>query len=287
MILAALALTTASPSIAYTIDPRHRLVEGIASDGTNLWVSSILDRTIIRCAARCVDAFKLKGSSAPFGMAWDAQRGLLWIAMDCLPTKGAKPCKSELLGVSRAGRVMRRISPVADGHFGDVSVYKSAVIISDSKSGAVYWTDGRMWMTAVNADVGTSAQGTAISNRGYGLLVADYALGLFNVEFGLNRRTALPRQDGKPLKGIDGMVRAGGAYYAIYNGAAPGALLKLDVSADRLTYEEVETGKLLPDPTQLTVHGKALYIVADSGWTTVEKNLVRASGATIVRVPLP
>ncbi len=286
MILAALALSAASPSVAYTIDPRHRLVEGIASDGTNLWVSSIFDRTIIRCASRCVDAFRLKGPAAPFGMAWDARRGLLWIAMDCLPTKGAKPCKSELLGVTRAGRVMHRLSPAEGGHYGDVSVHQGMIFLSDSKRGAVYRTDGQTWLTTVGLDLGTSAQGTAIANHGYGVIIADYALGMFNVALDNARRTPLPRQDGKPLKGIDGLVRAGGDYYAIYNGASPGALLKLDIAKDRLVYHEVDTGALLPDPTQVAMHGNALFVVANSGWASLEKEPTRATGATIVRVPL-
>ena len=65
------------------------------------------------------------------------------------------------------------------------------------------------------------------------LLVADYSQGV-----GIGRprdgvqRPLLPRQDGKPLRGIDGLVRCGSTYYGIYNGAAPGLLLSITLTDD-------------------------------------------------------
>ena len=287
MIAAALALAAANPSVAYTIDPRHRLVEGIASDGTTIWVSSVLDRTIIACRKTCQRLTVLR--QHPLGMAWDKKRELLWIAVGCPKLPGITPCGSgELVAIDRTGRVRANVFRFFAPFFpGDVSVEGDVVWVSNSVDGAVYGVRHGQIRSVVPSNIGKSAQGSALSADRRALIVADYAQGIASIKLESNVRTLLPRQDGKPLRGIDGLVRAGPAYYAIYNGAAPGVLLKLDVAADRLSFTEVDTGKLLPDPTQLTLHGKALYVVADSGWATVEKQPARATGATIVRVPLP
>ena len=52
-LLALAAIAATQPRTVLTIDPRHRLVEGVASDGKTIWVSSILDRQVLECRATC------------------------------------------------------------------------------------------------------------------------------------------------------------------------------------------------------------------------------------------
>ncbi|MEO7815016.1 MAG: hypothetical protein ABIR87_06180 [Sphingomicrobium sp.] len=292
MLAAALALAAATPSVVYVIDPRHRIVEGIATDGETIWLSSVIDRTIIACRRECRPLVKLPAGPHPFALAWDSARNRLWVAADC-PAKvpGITECeRGALLGLDRAGRIRSRLTvPTGSFHPGDVSIGGGRIFVSDSANGMVREAEPKRGslVGVVPAGQGKSGQGTALSADGKTLIVADYSLGVGAFVSGAAVRTALPRTDGKPLRGIDGLVRAGQSYYAVYNGASPGALLRLAVGPDQLTYEQIDTDAFMVDPTQLAVAGKSLLVVADSGWATIDKERVRAKGATIIRVPLP
>ena len=101
-----------------------------------------------------------------------------------------------------------------------------------------------------------------------------------------NVRTLLPRQDGKPLRGVDGLTRCGDTYFAIYNGASPGRLLTIRMRPGGVEYGELIDGLELSDPTQLAFDGKRLLIVADSGWELATKGTPRTKGAAILAIPL-
>jgi hypothetical protein len=135
----------------------------------------------------------------------------------------------------------------------------------------------------VKPGVGKSAQGTALSEDGERLLVADYSEGVGQVDLRTRARTILPRPDGKPLRGIDGLAVCGSAYFGIYNGASPGLLVGVSPGSGTLTFEQLAT---VSDPTQIAYDGKQLLIVADSGWADIKKQPTRTSGANILAVPL-
>jgi len=192
-----------------------------------------------------------------------------------------------LIGLNSAGRIVTRVAP-AGGNFhpGDVSAAAEGVFVSDSQNGAIYELakTGYSLSPLVKAGVGKSGQGTAIDAEGKRLIVADYSQGVGAVDLSSGARTLLPRQDGKPLRGIDGLVRCGQVYYGIYNGTTPGALVSFTVVESGITAEMLMK---LPDPTQLVYDGKRLLIVADSGWATLDKpDFTRIAGAPIIAVPL-
>ena len=289
-LLALAAAAAVQPQTVLTIDPRHRLVEGIASDGTTIWVSSVLDRQVLACRATCRTIATLPVPLHPFAIAWDGTRKRLWVAADCPPGVAAiKPCeRGALIALSLAGRVVTRIATASGAfHPGDVSAGPAGVFVSDSQNGAVYQlaASGYSLTPVVAPGVGKSAQGTALDAEGQKLLVADYSQGVGVVDLANGTRTLLPRQDGKPLRGIDGMTRCGGIYYSIYNGATPGALVAIIPGASSLAVEFPLGLGSLPDPTQIAYDGKRLLIVADSGWATIDKaGFVRTSGAPVVSV---
>lgn len=290
--LVALAAASPQPKTIITIDPKHRLVEGVASDGRTMWVSSILDRTILACRKTCRTMAMLPMGLHPFAIAWDRARQRLWVAADCPPgVTGITACdRGALIALDKRGRVVIRIAPaVGTFHPGDVSASKGEVFVSDSQNGMVFrlTPNGRAIMAVVLPSVGKSAQGTALDPSGRTLVVADYGQGLASVDLATLARTLMPRQDGKLLRGVDGLVRCGDRYIGIYNGVSPGRLLAFDVGPRGVVMSDLVEGLALPDPTQIAFDGKRLLVVADSGWATLDKaDFVRTKGTPIVAVPL-
>jgi hypothetical protein len=295
MVLPFLLLLTASVdpplSTAARIDPKHRLVEGVATDRRTIWVSSVLDRTIVACRTECRDWAILPEGLHPLGIAWDFRRKWLWVAADCPDLPGVSKCdRGALVALDKRGKVRRRIAPfVGEFHPGDVSADRGEVFLSDSRNGMVFrlTPNERGIMAVILPDVGKSAQGTALDASGKQLIVADYSQGIGVTGIATFKRTLLPREDGKPLRGIDGVVRCGGSYYAIYNGAPPGRLIRFTVSGDRIAFDTLIEGGVLTDPTQLATDGKRLLIVANAGWEAAAKSLPRKEPAPILAIPLP
>src|SRR5690349_17618129 len=113
MILAMLAAVAAVvPQTIVTIDPEHRLVEGVATDGTTIWASSLIDRQILACEASCKTLATLPAGLHPFAIAWDDKRKWLWVAGDCPPgVPFIKACeRGSLLAYDARGRVQTRIT---------------------------------------------------------------------------------------------------------------------------------------------------------------------------------
>jgi len=291
-LLAMAAAAAAQPQTVLTIDPKHRLVEGVASDGKTIWVSSILDRQILACQSTCRTLATLPDPLHPFAIAWDSLRDRLWVAADCPPGVPAiKACeRGALLALDRQGRVQTRIAPfVGEFHPGDVSASRGQVFVSDSQNGMVFrlTKNERGIMVVVLPGTGKSAQGTALGANGSQLVVADYSQGIGVTGIDTFKRTLLPRQDGKPLRGIDGLVRCGSTYFGIYNGAAPGRLISFTIGDGKIAIDEPLPDLNLPDPTQIAYDGGRLLIVADSGWATVDQaGFKRTAGTPILAVPL-
>lgn len=291
MILSALALAAAEPQTILTVDPQHRLIEGIASDGTTTWLSSLIDRQILSCRKTCETLATLPSGLHPFAISWDSKRSQLWVAAGCPPGVPfiAECERGALLGMDRRGRIRTWVAPMgAAFQPGDVSAANGEVFVSDSQNGAVYRLalGGKALLTLVAPGVGKSGQGLALSADGKRLLVADYSQGIASINVASGGRTLLPRQDGKPLRGVDGLVRCGDMHFGIYNGAAPGRLLTIRMRPGGVEYGELIDGLELPDPTQIAFDGKRLLVVANSGWELTAKGTVRTQGAPILAIPL-
>lgn len=290
--VAAAATLQAQPIL--TIDPKHRIIEGVASDGTTIWVSSLVDRKILSCTpASCRTLVTLPAGLHPFAIAWDFKRDRLWVAADC-PTGVSfiKACeRGALLAYGKDGKLKTRIASASGAfHPGDVSAVAAGVYVSDSQSGAVYQLtkSGQALEPIVPAGVGKSAQGSALDLDGRTLIVADYGKGIAAVDLVDGTRTLLPRAEDKPLRGIDGLVRCGNTYYGIYNGSAPGTLVSIQREGHRITIGEPLGNVTLPDPTQLALAGQRLLLVGDSGWATIDKkDFTRTAGTPIYAIDLP
>lgn len=301
MILA-VALAGAQPvtnmmAVERSIDPAHKIVEGVASDGNTVWVSSVIDRQILACPSSragrqlpCRTLTTLPAGMHPFALSWDATRKRLWVAADCPSgVPGIKACdRGALIGLNRAGRVMTRVAPPSGNfHPGDVSASDAGVFVGDGQNGAVYrLTAGSYSLaTLVAPGVGKSAQGSAADQAGKQLMVADYGQGIASIDLETGTRTLLPRQDGKPLRGVDGVARCGDTYFGIYNGSEPGALLAITPTNSGITFDQPLPADLT-DATQVAFDGKRLLIVTNAGWARLDKPEPRSEGAKILSVPL-
>jgi hypothetical protein len=291
-LLLALGAATGAPQTLFTAPEEHRLVEGIATDGDLVWLSSVLDRTIMARTQGMMGRFIMpKGTLHPMGLAYDAKRKWLWVATDCPELPGIAKCESgALVALDRQGRLKAKLSPAKGFHPGDVSVGAGAVFVSDTLNGAVYslLPDGRTFRTLIAPGVARSAQGTALTPDGKRLIVADYGRGIASVDLATGVRTLLPLPDGKPLRGVDGLVRVGDRYFTIYNGDSPGSLIAFRVKDVGIEAEVVHRGTPLTDPTQLATDGKRLLVVAHAGWPAVTKgDAAPREPAPIVAFDLP
>lgn len=294
MILAAVAALAlaAEPATVVTIDPKHRLIEGVATDGSAIYVSSVLDRQILACVKTCRTIATLPEGHHPLGIAFDWGRKLLWIAADCPEVAGIAKCeRGALVAINRNGKLRGRFVPAKQSfHPGDVFASQSGIFVSDSQNGMVWaLLPRRAGLRPVNRPgEGKSAQGTALTPSGVELIVADYSQGIGRIDLKTAATTWLPRQDGKPSVGIDGLVRCRDRYLGVYNGgAAPARVWHIRMRPGGIERTELVDGLTLTDPTQLAFDGKRLLIVSDSGWERLGKGeTARSTGAQILAIPL-
>ncbi len=265
-------------SIVLEVPATHRLIEGIATDGETIWLSSVVDRRILVWrGAKMVRVLKMpRGTARPLGLAFDASRDWIWIATDCPRIVASDPCSgSALIAIDRRGRLKANLRLAgADPHFGDVSVDQGTVHVSDSMNGAVYACRGdcRALDVVVPVGVGRSAQSTVRYDDGRRLLVADYSAGIASVD-ATGVRTPIVREDGRPLRGVDGLVGAGDWMIGIQNSQSPGVVLAFRLAADgqhMAALHVLAGGPDYPDPTQLAVSGNRLLIVADAQWAAYD-----------------
>ena len=294
MILALIAAATAvaQPTLLFEVPAKHRLIEGVATDGRTVWVSSVLDGQILKCRKTCAAFAILPKGLHPMGMAWDRTRRRLWIAADCPDLPGIKKCaRGALIGLDSSGRLMARHVPVtAAFHPGDVSASAAGVFVSDSQNGSVYrLSDGKSELTyVVTTGVGKSAQGSATDPSGKTLIVADYSQGIMAVDLITGARTILKQPNDRPVRGIDGLTRCGNVYYGIYNGGAlQPALVRFTVNGERTTLERPVEGAPLVDPTQLALDGEMIVMVGNAGWEAAGKGSPRTGPTPILAYDPP
>ena len=291
---ALLALTAAAepppPTMSFAVPAGHELIEGIATDGHSIWLSSVLDRTILE---RKGDGFRTialpPGILNPLGLAWDARRGWLWIATDCPELPGVAKCnQGALVAIDRAGKLRAQSSAPPPFHSGDVSVRDGRVFVSDSQTGAVYaWNSRtRALDPIVPVGIGHSAQGSVrVGNQ---LFVADYRYGIARIALATGRRTLLPLPDGTPLNGVDGLARTGDWFVGVRNGAGTPAIVAFKVDDARITAARVlARGGAVKDPTQIAVSGDHLLLVGEAGWDAAAAGSHRTGPTPILSLPLP
>jgi hypothetical protein len=303
ILLAALLAAAAAPAqpaatTVLTVPASHRLIEGIASDGETIWLSSVVDREILEW--RPHHSLRVRhmppDTARPLGLAYDAKRRWLWIATDCPEIAAADICTGGgLIALDRNGRLVARlVPPTSAAHFGDVSVADGVVHVADSSNGAVYRCRDACTAleTVIPPGIGRSAQGSAMFGGAGYVLVVDYSAGLATVDR-TGTRTLLPREDGRPLRGVDGLARSGAWFVGIQNSQVPGVVFAFRLSADRQHVTDLRGlggDTVFPEPTQIAVAGRKIYVVADAQWSAYDKSNAQrpAQHATpVIVMPAP
>lgn len=261
----------APPAAFLTISAEYRLIEGVASDGDTIWVSSVLDRSVIAVRNGRFSAYKLpKGDGAPLGIAWDPRRQWLWIAANCPADLKMPDCTgAALLAMDRKGRVRARLAPAGAFTPGDVSVWQDRIFVSDSKNGAVYRCSAKCSALSplIKPRAKGSAQGSAAYDQGRKLLVADYGLGLISVDLESGVETPVLLADGNRLRGVDGLIADGDSFLAVRNASVPGKVWRFRIVDGHIADPQVAAeGGAIVDPTQITRSGGRVLIVGDSQW---------------------
>ncbi len=279
-----------APQLAFGVPAEHRLIEGIASDGRDVWLSSVLDRTILERHDGVLRAIPLPaGILYPLGIAWDAHRHWLWIATDCPDLPGIGKCtQGALLAIDRTGRVRAQASASPSFHPGDVSAAGGRVFVSDSQTGAVFAYDDKTKALdpVIAVGIGRSAQGS-VSVGGH-LIVADYRCGIASVDLATGVRTLLPLADGTPLSGVDGLVRVKGGFVGVRNGTKTPAIVAFKTDGKTITDVKILAhGGALKDPTQIAVSSDHLLVVGEAGWDNAAAGSGRAGPTPILSLAIP
>jgi sugar lactone lactonase YvrE len=277
--LAAARNAMGSGEVVASIPAETRLVEGVAYDGARdaLYVSSVVDRRVERIdgKGRRRSVLELPADQgAPLGLALDAGRGVLWIAVDGSPFEG---------GIGAGGLV--RFSPGSSAsthirapsveplHIGDVAVGPDGTAYAaDSQSGAIYRCAPGCRTLSVLVAPGRlrSAQGMAVAPDGRRLWVSDYSYGLLSVDLRTGATTRVTAAPGIAIDGIDGMTLRNGRVIAVQNGWAPARVIEIEFDAAGIAVAArviARGGAMAEEPTQIARAGKdALLLVSNSQW---------------------
>ena len=293
MILAALAWAIAGPSPAVTVDPKHRLIEGIATDGRDIYLSSPFDKAILVCRrGKCDRRIAFADADVvPMGLAWDPKRKQLWVALSCPKPITAECPRGRLRAVDRQGKLRQQVvSAEGKFHVGDVWASRSGeILLGDSSSGAIYRVtdDGRSLRPMVAGWQGKSGQSSVRLPDGR-IVTSDYSQGVGVVDPVSGKLMRPVKANGQPIRGIDGMVVAGDRIFAIYNGQEPGALIEIELGGTHIAFQPLfGQGGPIHDATQLAVDGKDLLVIVGSGWAMIDKPTRGGVGAKVLRIPIP
>ncbi len=164
--------------------------------------------------------------------------------------------------------------PANEQHvLGDLRVHPASghVFVSDSVGGGVYRVSPETceFHSIVEPGQFVSPQGIAFAGSDNIAYMADYRGGLFAWDEDNATLTKVTAPDDTTLYGIDGLISHAGCLVAVQNGIRPHRVIRLCLT-DRTTISHGEVlASSLPEfdePTQVTVAGGELYLVANSQW---------------------
>ena len=273
------AAQSAPQTLAFTPDEPF-LVESVARFADGALVVSSVHRAAIYSVGSggALTPFGEPAGQGVFGLATDAERGVIWAAVSPTPYDQAEDQPAALLQLdARTGLVLATYNPEGAGAaLGDVALGPDgSVYVGDTGLRRVLrLAPGGSTLTTL-AQLGErgSPQGMAVSPDGRWLVFADYGSGLRRLDLsanGASEAAVLPGPEGAELRGIDGLVRDGEAIIAIQNGTRTPRVLRLTLNADWSAVaarEALVEGEPLVEPTTGFIEGAALVFVSRSQWT--------------------
>ena len=281
------------PERAFRLQSPTFIPEGIAWDETrdHFYVGSIHERRVQRIPRDDEEKDFVKpgagGLWAPFGMAVDPRKRLLWVASTAVPEmKDAAPAdlgRSAVLAYELVSGEPKHRFVLDDGPgphaLGDLTVLRDGTIYAtDSRAGLVYSLDpGTGKFSAVTRPGELSSpQGLAPSRDREGLYIADYTQGLYYFDLKKRELTRLDVDKGVCVYGIDGLYRYKDDLIAVQNGIRPHRVVRLRLSdrGRRVRSARVLAAALkdFDEPTLGVVTGQDFFFIADSQWGRFDAN---------------
>lgn len=283
------APVTASRPQAIAADTMF-FAEGIAADPASgtLYVTSVHHRNVLVVSPSGATRWLWREESTSGGAAtvgsvmgavFDAVSGTLWLSTAKLPymrSQGADDARvvAELLEVSaRDGSILRRF-PLGDGGGipGEIALAPDgSVLVSDGLRSQLYrLRPGAAALETVRSAALRSPQGIAVRPDGAVAYVADWSRGILRWELATDSVVPVMTDDGRLLRGVDGLRWHEGALLAMQNGATPNRVLRVSLNADGGALATL-TVLDAPDPLEgeLTVGvvlGDEFVYVASSAW---------------------
>ncbi len=268
-------------SVPYDAIPaKYRLVEGLAFDARTrrLFAGTVVNgRLLVRDIAGWQAIALPEGLGGLFGMALDDRRRRLWVANGVAePVADRRSIAPGLIEIDVDTLQVVARHPLPQGSTGtpgDVTIgFDGSVYVSDGVKGGIYRCAPGCAALEDFVAVGSlrRPQGMVPTFDRRGLLVADYAKGLARVDLSDGQVTWLHAAVPEMLDGIDGLLRDGGALFAIQNGTVPRRLLRItlneqETAIDRVAVVEREHPQW-GEPTLATMVGGQLVYVADGQW---------------------
>jgi sugar lactone lactonase YvrE len=272
--------------VAFTIDERGLLAEGVAYDPTTraFYLASVRERKIVRLGSdggTTVFADTASGLWAPMGMRVDPRSRRLWVATAAVPQMAgyvaADSTRSAVLAFDlRSGAPVARFEV---GHDGMAHVVGDLTIAGD---GRVYATDSRapvLFRVPQQGDtlerflespLLLSAQGLAAAPDRRTLYLSDYARGIIRVDLASRQAKLLPTADSVLALGVDALAWTRQGLVGVQNGVSPHRVVRLtlDDSGDRVMRAEVldRAHPAYDEPTLGVLVGDDFYYIADGQW---------------------
>ncbi len=278
-------------SPAYTLNEKGLIAEGLAYDTVSetLYISSVHKRKILalsKSGAARIFADESAGLWSVLGMKVDEKRRHLWAVTSAFPQmqgfRKEDDGKSAILKFDlKTGKLLKRY-PVPDDskkhRLGDLTLNsRGEVFATDSLSPAIYRISperDQIELLYQGAPF-VSPQGLAFSADEKHLFIADYSMGVFDLDVQSKQVRKLEALPNTTMLGIDGLYFHNNSLIAIQNGVNPHRLIRMKLSDDLRTFEKFEVlesnNPLFSEPTLGVIrHGEFLFI-ANSQWDAVNE----------------
>lgn len=290
----------------YLTSIRHRAVVAVARDGS--WREVLVARggagAAFDAPARHAAADGTRYAT-PVGVAFDARRGVLWVATAALPTMHghttADSARAELLRMRLADGAIVQRWPLGDGRGvpGEIAVTAAGdVLVSDGIRGELHrLRPGADTLETLRDARLRSPQGIAVDARGAVAWVADWSRGIFRWDLATGALAPVAMPGDAPLQGIDGLRYHDGALVGVQNGARAPRVVRLTLARGGRAVTAVRTldrpARYPGEPTVGAVRDGRFVFVASSGWPFWDDAGARRAGSgplppvTLREVPLP
>ena len=277
---ALLAATSLRAQVVATIPDSAAIIEDLSWDGAarRFLVTDVhggrlrsvtLDGRIADFGPRLAPGWGL------LGIAVDSARRVAWVTAVTLPMvdgyTSADSGRAAILRLDlRTGAVQKRFDFPAPSRAapGDLVIAENHdVIAGDGMTGAVYVIGAADTLaTLVPAGRMRSTQQPAVLADG-SILVPWYGRGLVHLD------RAGHTLGMAPIVGIDGLVRSGRDFFAVYNGRNPNRIYRLALDSALGAVQRADTIAAGPDAddfNHVAVVNGALYAIVNAGWSRYE-----------------